>query len=352
MKIRQLFYRRIFAALALCLIALPGFGATPAEYRERLDSARANIGELLGYVAETEIGANYSIYEANLLREIREKVPPSEKIEWPEGSLETSNQSLMVKLDEFEDESDTTKRAIILTEIDERIAAIVEKIAELETAIAADRSKDEDIQKLAEILRREEFQKPEEAKQSALQKWLSDLWDWFIKLFPQSEPSAPDLSGMPSLANALLVLLGIFALGLVGFAIYKFAPFFASRSRSKNKKDKKDRVILGERIGAEESAEDLFGEAERLAREGNLRGAIRKGYIAVLCDLSDRKLIGLANHKTNRDYLRDVRFRRELFEDMHGLTNSFERHWYGFQAAETADWEEFRERSRRAVVNT
>lgn len=352
MKIHQLFLRRIFIALAFCLFAIPVFGATPAEYRGRLESARVNIGELLGYVAETEIGANYTIYEANLLREIREKVPPTEKIEWPEGSVETFNQSLIAKLDEFETETDTTKRAVILTEIDERLAAIVEKIAELETAIKADRSKDEDIQKLAEILRREEFQKPEKAEKSALQKLFSDLFDWFMNLFPKSEPSAPNLSGMPSLANALLVLLGILALGLVGFAVYKFAPFFAFRSRSRNKRHKKDRVILGERIGAEESAEDLFGEAERLAREGNLRGAIRKGYIAVLCDLSDRKLIGLANHKTNRDYLRDVRSRRELFENMHGLTNSFERHWYGFQAAETADWEEFRERSRNAIVRT
>ena len=111
-------------------------------------------------------------------------------------------------------------------------------------------------------------------------------------------------------------------------------------------------MILGERIDANSSAEDLFGQAERLAREGDLRAAIRKGYIAVLCDLSDRKLIGLATYKTNRDYLRDVRPRRELFENMRGLTNSFERHWYGFQSAEKADWEEFRERSRRTVVKT
>jgi hypothetical protein len=52
---------------------------------------------------------------------------------------------------------------------------------------------------------------------------------------------------------------------------------------------KQERVILGERISAEETAQILFAEAEHLARQGNLRGAIRKGYIALLCDLSDRK---------------------------------------------------------------
>ena len=89
---------------------------------------------------------------------------------------------------------------------------------------------------------------------------------------------------------------------------------------------------------------DSREEAERLAREGNLRQAIRKGYIALLCELSDRKLIGLAQHKTNRDYLRDVRRRHALYQNMSGLTDNFERHWYGFEKADEKDWEEFRRR--------
>ena len=48
-------------------------------------------------------------------------------------------------------------------------------------------------------------------------------------------------------------------------------------------------MILGEHVSADESAHDLLAEAERLAGEGRLREAIRKGYIAVLCDLADRK---------------------------------------------------------------
>jgi hypothetical protein len=139
------------------------------------------------------------------------------------------------------------------------------------------------------------------------------------------------------------ILIGLILL-LLGFLAYKLAPLFVPRFRRRDKPEKESRVILGETIADDVSASDLFSDAERLAREGDLRGAIRKGYVALLCEMSDRKLIGLARHKTNRDYLRDVRSRREIYNEMNGLTGSFERHWYGSQDARREDWEEFRRR--------
>lgn len=106
---------------------------------------------------------------------------------------------------------------------------------------------------------------------------------------------------------------------------------------------------MGERIDDDASAEGLFAEADELARKGELRLAIRKGYVALLCELSDRKLIGLARHKTNRDYLRDVRKRPRLFENMSGVTLTFEKHWYGFKNFEADDWETFRASYQRTV---
>ena len=81
----------------------------------------------------------------------------------------------------------------------------------------------------------------------------------------------------------------------------------------------------------------------------NLRGAIRKGYIALLCELSDRKLIGLARHKTNRDYLRDVRKRADLFENMNGMTLNFERNWYGLRPTDAQDWEDFKSSYQQTI---
>jgi hypothetical protein len=73
-----------------------------------------------------------------------------------------------------------------------------------------------------------------------------------------------------------------------------------------------------------------------------LRAAIRKGYIALLCELGDRKVLTLAQHKTNHDYLRAVREKRPLLKEMQRLTASFENHWYGFVPANPNDWTSFR----------
>ena len=79
------------------------------------------------------------------------------------------------------------------------------------------------------------------------------------------------------------------------------------------------------------------------------RAAIRKGYIALLCELSDRKIIGLANHKTNRDYLRALAERRPLYGEMQVLTDSFENHWYGYAPGTENDWTAFRMHYQRAL---
>jgi hypothetical protein len=99
--------------------------------------------------------------------------------------------------------------------------------------------------------------------------------------------------------------------------------------------------VLGERLEPEESAGDLLSEAETLARRGELRAAIRKAYIALLVELGDRKIISLAQHKTNRDYLRAVSGVPALYANMSGLTDSFERHWYGIAQATQQDWQTF-----------
>jgi hypothetical protein len=115
------------------------------------------------------------------------------------------------------------------------------------------------------------------------------------------------------------------------------------RSRRRRKKTKPQaRIVLGEKLAPDQSATDLLSEAEGLARRGELRAAIRKAYIALLVELGERKLISLAQHKTNRDYLRSVREVQPLYGNVKQLTDSFERHWYGFAQATETDWLAFR----------
>lgn len=331
----------------LVVLVSSAYAASLSEYRERVKTA-GNLAEAL-YVSEKKDSKPDAVqnFDRKTLDELRRILPASERVEWQGTSIETNNQWLLDRLSEYENEKSTAKRRTILKGISERLRSIELKINELENPSASNRTKDEDKQKLGEILNREEYKKPEQKEKSFLERLLERIRNWFRTESP--DPEIAPSEGFQTLSVVLQILLYAAIIGVVGFLIYRFAPFFASRFARREKREKKDRVILGERIAADESSENLFSEAERLAREGNLRGAIRKGYIALLCELSDRKIIGLSRHKTNRDYLRDVRKRRELFENMSGLTSNFERHWYGFDEAEEQDWEEFRSGYRKAV---
>lgn len=344
------FSQRSFVPLLILILAFSINAVTFGEYRKNVQTARELNAELTDYISETEDFVDIDAeYEKKMVGEIRRALPLTEKIEWQGAPIETANEWLDAELAVYVDEKDLTKRGEILTAIDERLGALEEKLAELENAVAAERTKDEDKQKLAEILRREEYQKPEQKQESLMQRWWRAFTDWLAEVFPRPQISETSESGSQSFSLVLQILLYALVLGVIGFLLYRFAPFFLKKRRKWEKPERKERVILGERIADDDSAENLFGEAERLARAGDLRAAIRQGYVALLCDLSDRRIIGLAQHKTNRDYLRDVRPDRALHENVSGLTGSFERHWYGSQKVDEEDWNEFREKYRKTV---
>ena len=122
------------------------------------------------------------------------------------------------------------------------------------------------------------------------------------------------------------------------------------QGRRKKKAKREARIVLGERLEPDQTAADLLTQAEALARGGDLRAAIRKAYIALLCELGDRKIVSLAQHKTNRDYLNSIRDKTNLYTSMRKLTLSFELHWYGFVPAAENDWNDFRNGYRNIVM--
>lgn len=340
---RQLFLVALVFAFSISATAIP-----LSEYRENIEHLNEDLNLIISPEEDSTEAENLA-FEREVFEEFLELLPARDKIEWENSIVEVDNRWIYVALDRYKKESaKSAKRTEILTEISERLSAIKIKLDELENPAVSSRTKDEDKRKLSEILRREEFQKPEEKPESFFQKVLRRIDEWMAKNFP-SPKTGESGGGFQSLSFLLQILIYALVLGGIGFLIYRFAPFLFSRFKNREKGGKKERVILGERLAADETAQNLFSEAERLAREGNLRDAIRKGYIALLCELSDRKIIGLSQHKTNRDYLRDVRKQAELFKNMSGLTNNYERHWYGFDEAKETDWEEFRQGYKQAV---
>lgn len=338
---------KLAAAVFVGFSVLSIQAATPQDYKTRVESARLEVEVML-----QDLDSMPESKRAASVNSIRNELPVTEKVEWDGGSIETQNAWLTQKLDELSSSKDQQKKRQILIDISERLLAISESAGKLDEQLkTAERTKDQDKQKLAEILSRQEYQKPEAKQESLFQKWWREFLAWLEKIFPKPNIEPGTTSGLEGFKFVLQILVIAAVVGFVGFLLYRFLPFFGGRFGRKRKEKRGDRVILGDLIGDDESASDLFSEAEQLARQGDLRSAIRKGYIAALCDLSDRKIVRLARHKTNRDYLRDVRKDESLFDSLRGLTFNFENNWYGLRTAEQSDWEDFRERYTRTIEN-
>jgi len=349
-RLRKFFFSWITAAVLFLIPSIVVMAGTLSDYQSRLEKAHNDVESIIALLQSGKRGTDISELTKQIVTRVRKAIPAVETVELRSTTIETQNGWLQDDLTKFDQQSETAERIKILSGISERLSSIEDHVKELADASAGSRTKDEDKQKLNEILSREEYKKPDEKDKSLAQRWLDWFADWLRSLLP-NRPNLPnvDPSGFKPLSVVIQVLVYGLVIGLIGFLIYKFAPVIAERFGRKQKKEKTSRVILGEHIEASRSASDLFAEAEGFARQGDLRAAIRKGYIALLCDLADKKIIGLARHKTNRDYLRDVRKRTSLFAPMKHATGSFERHWYGFRTPEEKDWEEFRQQYHSAL---
>jgi hypothetical protein len=210
-------------------------------------------------------------------------------------------------------------------------------------------SKDEMQGRLAAILQRSEYAS-EVKKQSALERFVRRLFEWISKLLPRNRQMTP--GGASTLTTVAQIFVGALAVAIIVYCIRLVAPRLLRKRQPKKKTKAEARVVLGERLEPDQSGADLLAEAEALARAGNLRAAIRKGYIALLVELGDRKVISLAQHKTNRDYLRSVREIENLHGNMVQLTSSFELHWYGLVQASESDWTAFRACYRAALASS
>ena len=320
------------------------FGITSSQYHERLKTALRSLQAVHANADQL------SSEDAAKLHSAREALPRNEVVEWLGTRYLIDNGWLDDQLKDVE-RSDTTAAARFasLKRVTERLEALDARLNEVEAAASESAGKAEARDRLAAILQRTEYAKAvkEETAISRILRWLSKLID---RLFPSRKSISPSRATMLSRFAQIFVV--IIALAAIGYSLWMFAPRLLQRRRSKKPAKQTARVVLGERLEPEQSAADLLAEAEGLARAGDLRGAIRRGYIALLVELADRKLISLAQYKTNRDYLRAVRSSAPLHRQMESLTNNFEMHWYGLVPAQESDWTAFRAGYKEAVTST
>jgi Domain of unknown function (DUF4129) len=335
----------IWAAMVLTLLVYSQAKAlTLAEYRARISQASKILSQIQTPEYYSDDFQQRSAFFETSVAEIRLMLPVKETVLHNGQTIEVDNAWLHEALSEYEKNlASPTRSEEIRRNTNERLQALGQRIDETQAAAS---DKETDKARLAEILRRPEYNKAA-AGESAIQRLWERFLRWLAKLFPKIKPMQPG-TGRALSGIAQIVVIAI-SVALIAFLIWKFVPGYL-RNRGRKKTKREARIVLGERLEPDQTAADLLEQAEALARTGDLRGAIRKAYIALLCELGDRKVISLAQHKTNRDYLMSVRHRSSLYQSMRGLTRSFELHWYGFVAPAANDWDEFRSGCRSAVA--
>jgi len=331
--------RPLFALGAVLLLfdAQTAAATSLAAYKDRVQQAVVAL-DLLSSAGES--GGNPKSNAPPILQAVRSILPKSEKVEWGSSSVVIDNSWLEDSLQKYEAAltSDPKNADYQRARIVERLHALGERLNELDgSSHAVDKEAEKG--KMASILRGPEYnRKPDEP--SALSLLWKRFKEWLASLFPKQSEIEP---GQPTVISRLAeIVVMALALAVIVLVVLKFAPRFLRRTGGKKREKAKARVILGEQLAPDDTGADLLAQAEQLAREGNIRAAIRKGYIALLCELGDRKIVRLQQSNTNRDYLLAVREHGGLHGFMQVLTTSFENHWYGFRPATEADWSAFR----------
>lgn len=318
------------------------------EYRERIKQATLAVDSLL-YPDEEENGRTDAVraeQAAEVIRFVRNQIASVEAVTWENRRFVPNNSWVYERLDAYEQGANlpAASRREILRSLAERLQSLNEQLAE---AAAGNTSNDPEIAKrrLASVLQRPEYNE-EKGRGSAFAELWRRFVEWFWSLFPKASPGY-----VPTNSRVTQIIVILIVLTMVAIALWKLLSLARRQKYPTGLFSREARTVLGERLRSNQRASDLFAEAEALARAGSLREAIRKGYIAFLCELGERRILALADHKTNRDYLEAVRSRHALLAEMQRLTAIFESHWYGDRPAPDTAWSDFRQSYDRALAN-
>ena len=221
----------IGAGLMLFAGAVQASAADLGDYRNRLSAAVDSIEALLA--------ADSTQDPATTMSYIRERLPENETIMLGEQRVAVNNKWLHEAISEYEAmPASGDQRSAALGRVRDRLRALVERLKEMEPGAA--RNQEENKARLAEILRRPDYNK-QASQGGALERLWERFLRWLDSLFPErkSGPGRPNPGFMSGLAQ--LLVLGIFV-AAIGFLIWRLAPRYF-RGRKKRKKGDRKSVV-------------------------------------------------------------------------------------------------------------
>ncbi len=179
------------------------------------------------------------------------------------------------------------------------------------------------------------------ASLAALKQVLNDSRFQYAQITPtplptpepsQSTSSAPasDSASLPS--QIILIVLGVIAVVVVLSFIARSINVQSAELKTSAGEDPTNFAEARERADNLEAARDY-------------RSAIRYLYLSSLLLLDEHRLIHYDASLTNREHLRQISAKPQLFEALRQAINTFEDVWYGFQPVD----EDFYQQYRRSI---
>jgi hypothetical protein len=313
---------------------IDAFGAASlSDYRGRVSQAEEEVDALI---------EKHNV-EADDIILIKKLLPRSEQVELGGQTVGVDNAWLHTLLDSARNTTNSDEREKKLYEASGRLFALGEHLDRIQNQALGAEGSNATREKLREIRSRKEFMaKSDDPITAFIKKVRNKGLEILDKIYSKILEL---LFGGSSGAN--WVFRGLVIVGLVGALVMAFRMF--KRYKRAPKKREKKRTVLGEEIEAGTTSNDLAEAALQAAKAGDFRGAVRKLYISLLYELSERNLIELEPNTTNHEYLAKVSRFQPLAGPMRYLTDRFDYTWYGMFPSSAEDFSTFQARYNEAM---
>jgi uncharacterized protein DUF4129 len=321
------------AALPILLLSIASPGSSKLlNYETRVVRAAEQIERIKKDSDYSEEGVSY----------VKRLLPKSEEVEFDDRRVVVDNAWLHQLLDSYETENDRQQQLAKLNEAAGRLKALDTQLRAAESERVADSGDPRD--QARQILSRQEYQPQKETPIGAfVKRVLQRVREVITDILRAFERLLSGVFGASAQASWISTTLIVLALLAAAIAIVRRIKRDGPRKRRAKK-----RLVLGEEVDAGTTARDLAEAATAAASAGDFRTAIRKLYVSLLYELSERNLLELEDHVTNHEYLARVKAEGVL-APMRYMTHQFDYVWYGMFPTSERDFSMYFERYREAV---
>lgn len=184
---------------------------------------------------------------------------------------------------------------------------------------------------LETILQRAEFQ---EAQPSFVEELWNSFWERVDEIVTRFLPEGggEGLLGLDTFGLVIAILAGLILLAVIALIVRNLVSDFVTEAEFAA-----ERQTNGEPLTSARALE----QAQKLSDAGDFRTAVRYLYLSCLLSLEERNLLRYDRSLTNREYLRSVAHRPELFTLLRDVVDVFDRVWYGFMPIDEETYQQY-----------